>query len=796
MLEPNDPADRNEWRRIHEHKPALHSFDSVGKAHILGYAKKETEGEKDKHKDKGERWFVLVGNFLLYFRTDDPQEKLAGAVYLGGSLAEVDGQKMRISLMVPSKPAKHLSRQNNHIILTFPDSDVAQHWAGLINRLARPTVVTSPSKAPSNGNLAEDQHDSTHSLTPSRNDAPVEEEDDAGDNEAPHEELPPLEEEPEVMREGFDDNGEPSFMVPLQAKSIQHALEQAGARGDNYAPLSEFMESEPIVPAVSLPPGLSACGAFQLIFTESTDFMKKYHDRREDFNMVMPAWPSEPEKNGPPFWLGWRQLNWECVVMAPTKKQVAVYEDESYVYCQVQGTHKRILQVYFSSMTPKVPMGETFRVESLIEFLEDRKGDAPCHTTVRVYGKVTFLKNTMMAGTIRKTALKEMQKSFAIFNEMATQYSRDWASRHKAALDHREALRQKRVEIQRQKQLRQRKPARRTKKKAGAVSLCFGPPPETDPRFAVPPTPPPFPPLSTLSKQPEAKAAKATERLVEGVLWQAIQVDPANSFVVLAALRAIREFCADQLGQPLNNAALDTVAELLEQYLEDAKIVEAALRLLHLITGTESHMTLLKGHATLPALLVKAVAHHRGSLAPVLVAVFGSLSVPDQDTAGATEVNGPTDTAADATTGASSGASTPNRKNSVEAVPAGGAGNPVLSTRDSAFRQHFMPDHQESVIDDFSCAWNDKGFLRQGRLYITQYRLCFWSPIGHAKLYVRFKDIAKLEKRKTALVFDNAIEVVAKESYNFTSFMNRDKAFGVIAQLHAARHTATVPTES
>ena len=53
------------------------------------------------------------------------------------------------------------------------------------------------------------------------------------------------------------------------------------------------------------------------------------------------------------------------------------------------------------------------------------------------------------------------------------------------------------------------------------------------------------------------------------------------------------------------------------------------------------------------------------------------------------------------------------------------------------------------------------------------------------KLTIPLDDIKGLEKRINALVFDNSIAVMTKNSkeYFFTSFLKRDKAFDIIREI-------------
>lgn len=110
----------------------------------------------------------------------------------------------------------------------------------------------------------------------------------------------------------------------------------------------------------------------------------------------------------------------------------------------------------------------------------------------------------------------------------------------------------------------------------------------------------------------------------------------------------------------------------------------------------------------------------------------------------------------------------------------------------TTFDKRFGLEKGEKLIDSFSCAVAMK-ILLQGRLYITNQRLCFHSFFNNkfvifgkdTKLTIPLNHIISLEKRVNAIFFDNSIAVITKDEKEtfFTSFLLRDKAFEVIKML-------------
>ncbi|CDO94833.1 unnamed protein product [Kluyveromyces dobzhanskii CBS 2104] len=88
----------------------------------------------------------------------------------------------------------------------------------------------------------------------------------------------------------------------------------------------------------------------------------------------------------------------------------------------------------------------------------------------------------------------------------------------------------------------------------------------------------------------------------------------------------------------------------------------------------------------------------------------------------------------------------------------------------------------ERLIADYSCALS-KEILVQGRLYISDRHICFYSNIlGWVKtVIVPFKEIVQIEQKNTAVLFPNAIMIqTLHDKFLFASFISRDSTFGQI----------------
>ncbi|KAG0666015.1 hypothetical protein C6P44_004184 [Monosporozyma unispora] len=91
----------------------------------------------------------------------------------------------------------------------------------------------------------------------------------------------------------------------------------------------------------------------------------------------------------------------------------------------------------------------------------------------------------------------------------------------------------------------------------------------------------------------------------------------------------------------------------------------------------------------------------------------------------------------------------------------------------------------EKLIIDHSCALS-RDILLQGRIYISNQHLCFYSNIlgWVSTVVIPFKEIVQIEKKTTAGIFPNGIVIDTLHSkYIFASFISRDATFDLITDV-------------
>ncbi|KAF9469635.1 hypothetical protein BDZ94DRAFT_1150785 [Collybia nuda] len=108
----------------------------------------------------------------------------------------------------------------------------------------------------------------------------------------------------------------------------------------------------------------------------------------------------------------------------------------------------------------------------------------------------------------------------------------------------------------------------------------------------------------------------------------------------------------------------------------------------------------------------------------------------------------------------------------------------VASNKRNADFHELFPSVPEGdyLIEDYGCALQ-REILIQGRLYISENHICFHANIFGwiTDLSLPINEITHLEKKMTAFVIPNAIQITTRQAkYTFASFLSRDTTFDVV----------------
>lgn len=126
----------------------------------------------------------------------------------------------------------------------------------------------------------------------------------------------------------------------------------------------------------------------------------------------------------------------------------------------------------------------------------------------------------------------------------------------------------------------------------------------------------------------------------------------------------------------------------------------------------------------------------------------------------------------------------PDKYSSVTNSSSGPSDSTVYSasqvSHSKTLHKRFHLPESENLLGEFACALG-KGVLMQGKLYMTNNYLCFFSGLfgRPLRVVIPFKDILSIRKRNVAMIFPTAIQVVLKDGkkYFFASFLARNLAF-------------------
>ncbi|CAH8507361.1 unnamed protein product [Heterobilharzia americana] len=109
---------------------------------------------------------------------------------------------------------------------------------------------------------------------------------------------------------------------------------------------------------------------------------------------------------------------------------------------------------------------------------------------------------------------------------------------------------------------------------------------------------------------------------------------------------------------------------------------------------------------------------------------------------------------------------------------------PSYRTKLDQFRRAFRgtPVDTDRLLVDYSCALskNNNGLLLQGRMYITETWVCFYSKILYEqKIFLSVNEIVSITKEKTARVIPNAIQILYSKSHELWENCRNHQAMSI-----------------
>ncbi|GAA6005682.1 hypothetical protein JCM11491_003724 [Sporobolomyces phaffii] len=128
-----------------------------------------------------------------------------------------------------------------------------------------------------------------------------------------------------------------------------------------------------------------------------------------------------------------------------------------------------------------------------------------------------------------------------------------------------------------------------------------------------------------------------------------------------------------------------------------------------------------------------------------------------------------------------------------------GTGYAVASSKRNAdFHALFKNiSDDDYLIEDYGCALQ-REILIQGRLYISEHHLSFYANIFGwvTSLTIPFAEVCSIEKRMTAYVIPNAIQISTMHArHTFASFLSRDTTYDLVGNIWRMVHPV-IPTSA
>ncbi|KAL7699823.1 VAD1-like protein [Lotmaria passim] len=152
--------------------------------------------------------------------------------------------------------------------------------------------------------------------------------------------------------------------------------------------------------------GLSIQKLWDNVFQDNTEFLKKYHDKRNESKLEINPWEYAPDHGS-----GYRFVSLITLVEVP-RANTPTPLHEAHRFAYVTTAENKLMLVYqISSQTPNVPAGGSFRTEAYME-ITAASADADC--TIAIWGNCRKMSISFSAIQYIATprAIKEMTAAY------------------------------------------------------------------------------------------------------------------------------------------------------------------------------------------------------------------------------------------------------------------------------------------------------------------------------------------------------------------------------------------------
>ncbi|KPA84875.1 putative mitochondrial hypothetical protein [Leptomonas pyrrhocoris] len=201
----------------------------------------------------------------------------------------------------------------------------------------------------------------------------------------------------------------PEPLAPLSGenpdKVLSKQLYKDGKINQNMFSSASRKDKKVMLPETPLK-GLTIQKLWDNVFQDNTDFLKKYHDKRNESKLEVGAW-----EYGPNHGSGYRFVSLVTLVEVP-RANTPTPLNEAHRFAYVTTPENKVMLVYqISSQTPNVPAGGSFRTEAYMEIVAN-SADADC--SIAIWGNCRKMSISFSAIQYIATprAIKEMTAAY------------------------------------------------------------------------------------------------------------------------------------------------------------------------------------------------------------------------------------------------------------------------------------------------------------------------------------------------------------------------------------------------
>ncbi|ORC87346.1 uncharacterized protein TM35_000221450 [Trypanosoma theileri] len=184
-----------------------------------------------------------------------------------------------------------------------------------------------------------------------------------------------------------------------------------GVTQNMFSPCERLKEKKCLL-GPTLLKGVTIPKLWESLFTNKSDFLKRYHDRRKETDLEVGKWEYSSDMSS-----GYRAVSLTITIDIP-KAGTLTQLNEAHRFAYTKSASGPLQLMYqISSQTPAVPAGQSFRTEAFLAFTADSE-DGDCTVCVRGGCKKLSMAFSAIQYIAVPRALREMTQAYRVMLEM------------------------------------------------------------------------------------------------------------------------------------------------------------------------------------------------------------------------------------------------------------------------------------------------------------------------------------------------------------------------------------------